>query len=1064
MSISGILTYTSWDHFPAGDVGKLRENSSASAVAGYVWSGIIGSIVNGLRNSQRAIRNPNELLLTLAGPKETLIAHVIVRPNSIGTERLVLAFNSGSSEQLGLYYTTTGVLRVKTGVSGGGPWDATGPLLVAGAVYQIEVAVYIHDTLGLLRVRVNGVDDPGLIRTNVDTRGNTTNPDANRIRLHNLDADFDEFYCLQGASGFVAGDLLSDTSGNPLIATLFPTQQGNYLQWTGSAGGDHNLLIDEEQFNGDADYLTESLDLDKESWLWGDLPLYAVSVRDAMTVYGVRDGTGSNQVKIDQFCRIGGTDYFSGGDTGSLSGVAYQLICRRWAVNPATAAAWLVTEINLLESGARIEVSGGNCRLSQAALVVLFNRPTETIDDGNQILPSYDTFAEGLPYGTAPSLYMRLRPSSAVDAVTGYAVDFQWGTLHDGYIHDPSAPTGGGATYSKDATASGQTEALCCGAFRLLSDVADAEITLAPRIKRPFGGQLTTSSTRYVCVMGRIRDGTLVATGDDMADEYWRDISCYMFLHVNAAGLGHKLFLLRLNSGTITVLISANLPPQPGFLGQREPMKMRMRITGAVTPSIQCWFTIKSAAGGQVTYTDVQVFNIIDGSGSAITQVGRWGFGTQSSRLESTKTTYVPVDRFELYDVSAGFVRLRDLFQRWERRTCRGKTDIVPIAEARSLMCDWAGDLHGMQSPQDTLDHYGQLVANASRVEVGQTITIGSGQKYGYYIRQRVARNVNQHRSMEITPASGNTAIQRHMGIVLRATVNYSPGTSIELQGDLHRRKGGYLFKVLYTSGPTWTMEYYHLDPSQTGVSTVPTLLASVDLAAFGLALGTLFTFDCEVLNFSAGGLPGLRAIVNGIIVTPTVNDVLESGIEVVAGWLVDGRSVAQTQGLGEGFFFFQSATAAGELAYFDTWAELPASDPPDIGNDDQASVALKSERYGATGTLTCNLSWPVEEIKGYERERFDHEAGAPKVFMKYRKGRRAWRVQAQGVTTTERQTLQTFVDEHRGTEVPFSWTVPLKIPVETLTVKFQNTRFRSALLAPLVESFAFELEELHDY
>src|SRR5688572_6252898 len=167
-----------------------------------------------------------------------------------------------------------------------------------------------------------------------------------------------------------------------------------------------------------------------------------------------------------------------------------------------------------------------------------------------QLLASDDLFTENAThYGQKLAGYIRLVPWAA-DAATGYSIPAALGHLHSGYFNlaggTPHAKTPAAFTSPASGSSTGH---LCCVLWRPYF-AARCRATLAAQCYVTNG--VYNDTFRYAGVTVRNTGGSY----DDTAGiEAISSGSGYFFLLANSAGVGGaKWLLLRVNSGTITVL------------------------------------------------------------------------------------------------------------------------------------------------------------------------------------------------------------------------------------------------------------------------------------------------------------------------------------------------------------------------------------------------------------------------------------------------------------------------------------------------------------------------------
>ena len=247
--------YTSWDHIAAADVADLYGDQIFAARP--KWSGSVSSMTTGWAGGQ-AIVAPNALRYDAAVSFEAGIVRVRFKPTALTNERIVIRIALGATVQFDLKLTTGGFLKVAGGP--GATVDVTSTnhtALVVGTWYSIELGFYLHNTLGTVRVRLDGVDIPDLALNNVDNTTETTQGFFGRVQLDNVDGHFDDFLLRTGTQFNLDRDMISDNLGNPKIATLFPSGLGTYEQWNIGAGvGAHWEQLDEQTGDSTTTYLT----------------------------------------------------------------------------------------------------------------------------------------------------------------------------------------------------------------------------------------------------------------------------------------------------------------------------------------------------------------------------------------------------------------------------------------------------------------------------------------------------------------------------------------------------------------------------------------------------------------------------------------------------------------------------------------------------------------------------------------------------------------------------------------------------------------------------------------
>jgi uncharacterized phage protein (TIGR02218 family) len=275
-----IAEFNSFDHVSAGtfadQLGFQQYGLEFPTTSG--WTGTV-TMVTGWDGTGQAISAPAGVLYTIPSSGgitlntfDVAIVRVRFKPLSLASERTILSIRNGGVDEIHLMLTTGGFLKVDPGdESTAGPWtSAKHTALVVGTWYNIEFGVYVHDTAGQVRVRLNGIFVSDLKLDNVDTHGAAPSPATtkfNRIRIDNADGVYDDFYLKLGNGSLLEEEFLTTKSGNPKVLTLFPIGPGTYEEWSGTGGaGTHFQDIDDVTADGDTTVLTTGSKGARESW------------------------------------------------------------------------------------------------------------------------------------------------------------------------------------------------------------------------------------------------------------------------------------------------------------------------------------------------------------------------------------------------------------------------------------------------------------------------------------------------------------------------------------------------------------------------------------------------------------------------------------------------------------------------------------------------------------------------------------------------------------------------------------------------------------------------------
>ena len=665
-----------------------------------------------------------------------------------------------------------------------------------------------------------------------------------------------------------------------------------------------------------------------------------------------------------------------------------------------------------------------------------------------------DDFALGdvTDYGTGPTRYIRVEPWAGSAGSYGTTAAPEGGELFDGYQGTSGR---GKAALKAMGTASDDVVACIC---ERQTEVENGEVTVWPGFQVD-AGDIDGDSFRCVGVAGRITGGTLTTPAAQDPDTEYHDLpDGYFFMQLKSSSSAHRLVLWRVVAGTVTSLeddplsdyelTTVNLPDTG------VPRRMRMAIeTSGSTVRIRCYRLVKRTEPSQIgatgapTIEEIEVFNHEDTNAARVTGEGRWGviaqvFKTQSN-VSSTECGVI-INKIRIRSHTGGTHYFTDEFRRFEPRACAIVTD-ANSTTGFSLMSCWTGDLSGQKTSAATI-HYGHLIngSAADYVEMGidPAATGGygaSGQIHGWYFWQNPTKSVQQHYSADFTFVSTAGKEERRAGIHLRGSL-VPEASGPDLHGSVSvggaekaYRKGGYLAAIHYedvATVDTWTLEIRRYD-RLTINSVVSVLVASLDLAAAGLAFGTGVNLAFEARNFDAnetgsGDAVGLKVTIDGTVYTPTVTTGLEADYKTEGDWLFDSGPNRVAAGGGVGFHFRPEAlVGSGSLMRVDTWTEEAQSDPPQVEGEDQASIVTEWESFGYSGTFQSPATWPVdvEYVNPVNYQEFD--TGHASQFTRYARDRRVWTLGMSGATEAEREAFVAFFEARDATEQAFQWTPP---------------------------------------
>ena len=266
----------------------------------------------------------------------------------------VIGLFSGSTYQVRLYHDTSypgRLLLTRDGTASLGSMTTLGIGTVpfqAGTWNYVELQVgSFHATTGSVSVRINGVADPGLSVSNVNTN-TALSGTASAVFLGtcgqsaDTETKFDDIYARDDAT--FMGDIR--------VTALFPTGAGSHADFTrgGSDSGANWSQVDEVAPNSDTDLNNSVAVGDIDSFAMGDLGQTAATILGVQTNLWARK-TDAGVRSLALFEKSGTTETAGTGVPLTASYTYQRAIAE---VNPATGIPYTLAEINALEIGYKL--------------------------------------------------------------------------------------------------------------------------------------------------------------------------------------------------------------------------------------------------------------------------------------------------------------------------------------------------------------------------------------------------------------------------------------------------------------------------------------------------------------------------------------------------------------------------------------------------------------------------------------------------------------------------------------------------------------------------------------
>jgi len=272
-----------------------------------------------------------------------VVGVAIYNTTSFNTNNDIIQIQEGSTVQLAVSITNTGLLQVKRSTT---VLQTGTKVLNINSWYYIEFKGTIHDSTGSYELRIDGVTE--LSATGVDTLSSGTN--WNCV----------SFGALSGNLSYIDDVYICDTSGAAprntflgliKIECLLPqtdaVSAGTDRGFTPSTGTDHGALVDEVPPNT-TDYNFSSI-VSKESYQFPAMTLSG-TVLGLQTNLFVSKSDSSPRV-VCATIRMPITDY-DGASVNPTTSFTYLTEIR--PVNPFTSGEWTVADVNSAQAGMKV--------------------------------------------------------------------------------------------------------------------------------------------------------------------------------------------------------------------------------------------------------------------------------------------------------------------------------------------------------------------------------------------------------------------------------------------------------------------------------------------------------------------------------------------------------------------------------------------------------------------------------------------------------------------------------------------------------------------------------------
>lgn len=216
-------------------------------------------------------------------------------------------------------------------------------VFASGVSVWISVRIVIDDAAGIVEVR----DGPGNVLVNL-TAQDTRNGGAasiNNVRFSsgaNVFMALDDFFIMDTTGSTFKGHLTERA-----MHTIFPTADGDTLNWTANGATDRWDCVDEQTADDETSFVSSNTPGNVNLSGLGDLASSEAGFEAVIVQHRTRkDDAGARTAR--GVIKTGGA--VNAGTTVTLT-ASYLNYSDKWEVNPVTGLAWTRTEIDALQAG-----------------------------------------------------------------------------------------------------------------------------------------------------------------------------------------------------------------------------------------------------------------------------------------------------------------------------------------------------------------------------------------------------------------------------------------------------------------------------------------------------------------------------------------------------------------------------------------------------------------------------------------------------------------------------------------------------------------------------------------
>lgn len=327
--------YDGFDHYPAAEM--LNKWTS--------WSNTGIAFVSGRYAGSTAVNtNARSFSKSIDAQSEWIVGFAF---KHLGATGQILRLFNGATLQDDLFFDAAtnrfSVRRAGSTVLGTGTKQ-----LQISVWHYVELRIVLSDTVGVVNLKVDGVDDINL--TGQDTINSGATSDGFTFGDGGVPSYIDDLYICDASGAAPYNTFLND----PRVEVLYPTGNGASSQWVGQDADsvDNYLLVDETDSDDDTTYVESSTVGNKDTYAYGNLtPASGTVFAVQILPWAKKTDAGSRAIKT--VARLAaGTEQ----DSAAISlPSTYTYVAQDIRTAKPGGGVWSVSDVNGAEFGYKVD-------------------------------------------------------------------------------------------------------------------------------------------------------------------------------------------------------------------------------------------------------------------------------------------------------------------------------------------------------------------------------------------------------------------------------------------------------------------------------------------------------------------------------------------------------------------------------------------------------------------------------------------------------------------------------------------------------------------------------------